>query len=171
MTVWKKIWQNLRKKIKVTLVNNIKDNKKYVNRPTFVSQKIFNKKIVAIHEIKPVLTLDKPVYIGFGILHLGKSLMYKFHYEYIGRKYYNKAKLLLTDTDSLIYVIETNDVYEDFCDNKICLILVIIQSFLILSIKTWLVKWKISRRKNNKWICWIKVKNVFVSCCCRWWRN
>ena len=28
-------------------------------------KKIFNKNLVAIHEIKPVLTLDKSVYVGF----------------------------------------------------------------------------------------------------------
>ena len=60
--------KNLRKRIKVRLVNNAKDYKKYVSKPSFVSQKIFNKKIVAIHEVKPVLTLDKPIYIGFSIL-------------------------------------------------------------------------------------------------------
>ena len=26
--------------------------------------------------------------------------------------------MLFTDTDSLVYEIETNDVYEDFCENK-----------------------------------------------------
>ena len=60
--------KNLRKRIKVRLVNNAKDYKKYVSKPSFVSQKIFNKKIVAIHEVKPVLTLDKPIYVGFSIL-------------------------------------------------------------------------------------------------------
>ena len=38
--------------------------------------------------------------------------MYGFHYNYIERKY--SATLLFTDTDSLVYEIETNDVYEDF---------------------------------------------------------
>ena len=42
--------------------------------------------------------------------------MYKFHYKYSKRKYH--AKLLFTDTGSLVYEIETEDVYEDFYENK-----------------------------------------------------
>jgi len=40
--------------------------------------------------------------------------MYKFHYDYVMNKYgYERAHLLLTDTDSLLYEIETEDIYED----------------------------------------------------------
>ena len=46
-----------------------------VSKPSFVSQNIFNKTFVAIHEIKPVLTLDKPIYVGFSILDLSKLIM------------------------------------------------------------------------------------------------
>ena len=44
--------------------------------------------------------------------------MYEFHYDYIKNKYDNKTKLLFTDTDSLMYEISTEDVYEDFSSNK-----------------------------------------------------
>ena len=44
--------------------------------------------------------------------------MYEFHYKYIGIKYDNSAKLLFTDTDSPVYEIETDDVYEDLYENK-----------------------------------------------------
>ena len=44
--------------------------------------------------------------------------MHKFHYKYIEAIYDNCAKLLFTDTDSLVYDIETDDVYEDFYENK-----------------------------------------------------
>ena len=44
--------------------------------------------------------------------------MYGFHYKYIGTKYDNSAKLLFTDTDSLFYEIEIDDVYEDFYENE-----------------------------------------------------
>ena len=62
------------------------------------------------------MTLNKTIYLGFGILELSKSLMYKFHYKYIKNKF--DAKLLFTDTDSLAYEIKTEDVYEDFYLDK-----------------------------------------------------
>ena len=112
-----KTMKNLWKRVKVRLVNKAKDYKKYVSKPSFVSQKILSKNFVAIHEIKPVLTFDKPIYVGFSILGLSKLLMYEFHYKYIKTKYDNRAKLFI-DTDSLAYETETDDDYEDFYGDK-----------------------------------------------------
>ena len=39
--------------------------------------------------------------------------MFDFHYNFIREKYGNKAELLFTDTDSLMYQIETDDFYKD----------------------------------------------------------
>ena len=109
--------ENLRYRVKVRLVDNAKDYKKYVNKPRFVSQKIW-KTFVAIDEIKSVLTIDKPIYVGFSILDLSKLLLYEFHYKYIGTKDDNCVNLLFADTDRLDYEIKTNDVYRDFYKNK-----------------------------------------------------
>ena len=78
-----KTMENLRKRINVRLINNAKDYMKYTSKPSFVSQRIFSKNLVAMHEVKPVLTLDKPTYAGFSILDLRRFLMYEFHYKYI----------------------------------------------------------------------------------------
>ena len=45
--------------------------------------------------------------------------MYNFHYNYIKHKYPEKSsKLLFTDTDSLVYKIQTDNLYEDMKDDK-----------------------------------------------------
>ena len=67
-----KTMEDWRKKISVRLVNNSGNYKKYVSKPIFVWQKIFSKNFVAIHEIQSVLTLDKPIYVGFRIYDLTK---------------------------------------------------------------------------------------------------
>ena len=78
-----KTMENLRKRVSVALINNAKDYVKCISKPSFISQKIFSKNFVAIHKIEPVLTLNKPIYVGFSILDLSKLLMYEFHDKYI----------------------------------------------------------------------------------------
>ena len=115
-SVFGKTMENLQKKINVELINNAKDYIRCVSRPNFISQKIFNKNYVAVHKIKPVLTLNKPIYVGFSILDLSKLLMYGFHYKYAKNKF--DAKLLFMIQTVLVYEIKTRDVYEDFYEDK-----------------------------------------------------
>ena len=42
--------------------------------------------------------------------------MYEFHYKYIKSKF--DANLMLTDTDSLVYEIKTEGVFESFYEDK-----------------------------------------------------
>ena len=51
---------------------------KNVSKPTYISRKTFDKNFAAIHEIKPVLTISKPIYVGSTIPELSKWLMYDF---------------------------------------------------------------------------------------------
>ena len=75
--------ENLQKRISVRLVNNAEDFIKYTSKPTCITHKIFGKNYAAIHEIKPVLALNKPIYVGFTVLELSKWLLYDFHYSFI----------------------------------------------------------------------------------------
>ena len=113
-SVFGKTMENIRKRVDVRLVTDEKKLLKLTSKPTYVSSKIFNENLVAVHKIKETLTLNRPAYVGMCILDLSKTLMYNFHYYYIKDKYGDKAKLLFTDTDSLTYEIEAKDVYKDF---------------------------------------------------------
>ena len=102
-----KTMENLRKRINVRLVNNKKDFLKYTSRPTHITHKNFGKNYAAVHEIKPVLMLNKPIYVGFTVLDLSKWKMYDFHSNF-------DVELLFTDADSLTYEIKSENVYEEF---------------------------------------------------------
>ena len=82
-SVYGKTMENLRKRINMRLLNNAEYFLKCTSRPTYITCKIFSGNFAAIHEIKPVLMLNKPIYFGFTVLELRKWLMYDFHYNFI----------------------------------------------------------------------------------------
>ena len=94
-SVYGKTMENLRKRIHVRFVNNVKDFLEYTSKPTYVTHKLFDKDFAAIHEIKPVLMLNKPIYVGFTILDLSKWMMYDFHYNFIKNNFNAEFCLLI----------------------------------------------------------------------------
>ena len=102
-SVYGKTTEKLRKRINVKLVNNAKDFLKYTSKPTYITHKIFGKDYAAIHEVKPVLILNKPMYVGFTVLRLTKWKMYDFYYSFIKKNF-----------DAELFEIKSENVYEKF---------------------------------------------------------
>jgi hypothetical protein len=116
--VFGKTMENVRNRVDIRLINNEKTYNKLAAKPTFETAQIYDENLVAVQMKKTKTTLDKPVYVGMSVLDLSKLHMYKFHYDYIKVKYGEKSKLLFTDTDSLTYHIETDDLYKDINESK-----------------------------------------------------
>jgi len=73
----------------------------------------YDENLVAVHMKKTELVFNKPVYLRMSIQDLSKTLMYDFHYNYMKVKYGDNCTLLITDTDSLMYEVKTEDFYTD----------------------------------------------------------
>ena len=112
-SVFGKTMENIRNRVDVKLVSDRKVAEKLSAKLNFKHCTIFDENLIAIQMTRTKLTFNKPVYCGMAILDLSKTLMYDFHNKYIKPKYGEKAKLLMTDTDSLCYEIQTEDFYKD----------------------------------------------------------
>ena len=112
-SVFGKTIENIRKRQNIKLMDNRKKALKLSSKPNFDRATIFDEHLVALHMKKTEVYFNKPIYVGQAILDISKTLMFDFHYNYIKKKYGNKAELLMTDTVSLMYLIQTDDVYYD----------------------------------------------------------
>ncbi|XP_018368243.1 PREDICTED: uncharacterized protein LOC108764474 [Trachymyrmex cornetzi] len=84
-----------------------------IAKPNFHSRNIFSENLVAVELRKLEVKMNKPIYVGMCILEIAKLRLYEFHYEYIIPLYRDTCKILYMDTDSLIYLLECENVYED----------------------------------------------------------
>jgi len=118
-SVYGNTMENLRKRIRVDLVRASENDRmrRLVADSAHLSHKIFDGRLVAIHSIKSQLKLNRPIYVGQSVLDNSKLLMYDFLYNHIKAEYGYKASLLYTDTDSLLFQVESEDVYADMKAN------------------------------------------------------
>ena len=112
-SVFGKTIENIRKRQNIFIIDDRKKASKLTSRPNFDRATIFDKNLIAVHMKKNRSLFQQTSICWTRILDLSKTLMFDFHYNYIQEKYKDKAELLFTDTDSLIYQIHTDDFYQD----------------------------------------------------------
>ena len=120
-SVFGKTMENVRGRLDLKVAFDDDYQKKYQSKPnwkTTTPYHIDNKTLSIMSLSKTTVNLDKPIYAGFSILDLSKLHMYDFHYNVMKPKYGDKIQLLMTDTDSFVYKIETEDFYKDMYDDK-----------------------------------------------------
>ena len=93
--------------------------------------KIFDSDLVAMHKIKVTLTLNKPAYVGMCIPDLHKLLM-NFIMIILKISFGNNARLLFTDTDSLMCEIKIEDLFVDFSEDREILAIVQLSQNVIM---------------------------------------
>lgn len=122
-SVFGKTMENVDNRVDIKLLTHWENyNRKrgaevYVAKPNFKSVKIFTENLIAIQMSLVAITYNKPLYVGFCVLEISKTVLYDFYYNYIKKNYGGNASLLYTDTDSLIVNIVTENVYNDIKRN------------------------------------------------------
>ncbi|KYN15192.1 hypothetical protein ALC57_12602 [Trachymyrmex cornetzi] len=114
--VFGKTMENVRDHVDVRLITRWDGRygaEAMIAKPNFHSRSIFSENLVAIELRTLEVKMNKPIYVGICILEIAKLRLYEFHYEYIIPLYRDTCKILYTDTDSLIYLLECENLYED----------------------------------------------------------
>lgn len=110
-----KMMENVRKHSIVKLVTHWEGRygaEALIAKPNFKSSAIFDDDLVAIELNKTEVYFNKPIYVGMCILDISKLKLYDFHYSYMLSRFGDKARVCYTDTDSLIYEVECDDLYQ-----------------------------------------------------------
>ena len=113
-SVYGKTCENVLKRSDIRLVTDAQVCKELIAKPHCKGFEVFSEDVAAASLQKVVCEIDRPMHIGFSVLELWKFLMYAFHYDWVMKQYRReKVHLLFTDTDSLVYEIQIEDIYKD----------------------------------------------------------
>jgi hypothetical protein len=133
--------ENVRKRIDMQLVSKDSKLQKLINRTTFKHATPYNENLSAVSLTKTKVMFDKPMYVGFAVLEISKTLMYDYHYNVMKEHYKEDITLMYTDTgkififvivdiiiininiilDSLVYLVKTDDFYADLLASPLLL--------------------------------------------------
>ncbi|XP_039296247.1 uncharacterized protein LOC120355032 isoform X2 [Nilaparvata lugens] len=84
-----------------------------ISKPRVKNWFPYNENVTGVCLNKIKVVLNKPIFVGAVILEHSKNVMYDFHYNQIKNIFKDKCEVLMSDTDSFMYVIQTEDIYED----------------------------------------------------------
>ena len=112
-----KTMESVRKRRNIVLIRTESQHRFQTSKSSFRRFKIFNENSVAAEVYKPCIELDRPIHVGAAILDLSKLLMYNFWYDRL-KTNFSSIKLCFTDTDSLLFWVESDNIYKDMYEMK-----------------------------------------------------
>ena len=114
-----KTMETLRKRSVIKFLSNPQQAETYAQRATFKFFQIIRQVLVSVSFKNSYVVWTKPTHVGAAFLDLSKLSLYKFHYEEMIPRYWSgQLKVAYKDTDSLLYLIETPDLYKDMTSFK-----------------------------------------------------
>ena len=113
--------ENIRNRKNIQLVSEEFQTKKLTAKPALKSFQIINEQLCSVYSSNPKIKWDKRPLVGAAILDLSKLALYHFHYNEMKPRYGERICVTYKDTDSLLYRIETDDLYEDMQRFKLLL--------------------------------------------------
>lgn len=120
--VYGKTLENVREHVDVKLRNSWSGRygaKNLIVKPNFKKRVVFNENLVAIEMLRTNVFIAKPIIVGVCVLEISKLCMYDFHYNFMLKEFsHEECKLLYTDTDSFIYNIQCDDIYDFLKENS-----------------------------------------------------
>ena len=118
-SVFGKMQENLRNRVSVELITDASILRKQVAKPNFYRANPITDCLNMIQSKVATLTLNRPIYVDFSVFELSKLHRYDFHYNHMCVKYprADQLRLLFTETDSLAYAVQTDDIYRDMVDD------------------------------------------------------
>lgn len=118
--VYGKTMENVRNRVNIKLLRENEQQKELLTsiaKPTYKRSVPFDNGVVAVEFQRTQVKLNKPIYVGTTVLDLSKELMYSFFYDVLYARYGDRVRLLYTDTDSLILLVETEDLVADMAES------------------------------------------------------
>jgi hypothetical protein len=116
-SIFGKSIEDVRKRISVSLVTDAAKAKNLISSRWYIEHKVYNENLTAIHLTQKVINLNKPIFIGTCVLDIAKRLLYDFYYNRLKNLYGARLKLIMTDTDSLLMHIKTENIYKDMLEH------------------------------------------------------
>lgn len=110
-----KTCESKRNRQKIFLVRCLKDLLDKTSQFALKSYRIFTEELAAVTLKQTVILWNKPTIVGATILDLAKMVMFKFHYLTMKKLF--SCTLLYSDTDSLTYAVECEDLYKELEEN------------------------------------------------------
>ena len=83
-----------------------------MSESNYHTTKSFTENLLAIEMRKTEILMNKPIYLGLTILHLIKTVMYEFWYDYVKPKYRENENVCYMDRGSFIVHEKKNYFYK-----------------------------------------------------------
>lgn len=117
-SIYGKTCENIRNRRTIKITSDPERALKWVSKNTFINGKVEDG-MYYIELCKERIVYNRPSYVGIAVLDISKKLMLDFHYDFMMEKYgKEKAKLLYSDTDSLVYHVTTPNFLKDISSEE-----------------------------------------------------